>query len=69
LGGVSRDYEFTDLGKDQVLADCHIVGRGRTSGVEVEMAFAQLWRTRNGKSVYQEFSVSRAEALEAARSA
>ena len=56
--------EVLDLG-DRVLAVTTHRGKGRASGVPVEMQTAQVLTVRDGKIVRQENFPSRAEALEA----
>ena len=57
--------EFIDVG-DQVVAVVRQAGRGRLSGAEVELSFAQLWTLRDGKIVRMEMYPNREAALEAA---
>jgi ketosteroid isomerase-like protein len=58
-------YELVDAG-DQVLARTRHHGRGKTSGVEVEMLIFQLWTLRGGKVVRAKMYYDESEALEAA---
>jgi ketosteroid isomerase-like protein len=57
--------EFLDAG-DTVLARVTFRGRGRRSGVEVEIDQWQVWTFSEGKAVRGQALESRAEALEAA---
>jgi SnoaL-like domain len=45
------EYSGWKSGADWVLVDAHNLMRGRTSGVEVEIAVTQLWRLRRGRIV------------------
>jgi ketosteroid isomerase-like protein len=58
------DYEFLDAG-DRVVVLCHLKGKGRESGVEVESSIGQVWTVRDGKLVRQEMFRTPEEALEA----
>ena len=57
--------ELIDAGEHVVSADIER-GRGRSSGVEVEMTQYAVWTIHNGKVVRVVWFPSRAEALEAA---
>jgi ketosteroid isomerase-like protein len=57
--------EFIDAG-DRVLVTAYHRGRGRTSGVEVDGRFYEVYTLRDGKVVRVDEYVERAEALEAA---
>jgi uncharacterized protein len=57
--------EWIDAG-DQVIAIVHAYGRGRRSGVPVDMREAHLWTVREGKLRRLQTFATRAEALEAA---
>ena len=46
--------ELIDAGEDRVLAILHQRGRSKTTSLEVEMDFAQLWTVRDGKQVRME---------------
>jgi ketosteroid isomerase-like protein len=59
------DYEFFDAG-DRVVVLCHLKGKGRGSGVEVESSIGQVWTLRDGKLVHQQMFRTPEEALEAA---
>jgi ketosteroid isomerase-like protein len=41
--------ELTDAGPDQVLAVLHQQGASKSTGLAVDMHFAQLWTMRDGK--------------------
>jgi ketosteroid isomerase-like protein len=51
---------------DSVLASIHIMGRGKTSGVEVDTRLHLHFKIRDGKIVYLFEHTDRAAALEAA---
>jgi ketosteroid isomerase-like protein len=57
--------EFIDAG-DEVVVCLRLVGKGRGSGVEVEMPIFERFVFRDGKVVHRTLHSSRAEALEAA---
>jgi len=61
----AEPQEFIDAG-DSVLAVITFEGRGKQSGVDVNMEVFQLWTFRNGKVVRGRGFFDRAEALEAA---
>jgi ketosteroid isomerase-like protein len=56
--------EFIDAG-DRVLVTAYHRGRGRTSGVEVDGRFYEVYTLRDGKVVRVDEYVERADALEA----
>ena len=56
---------FIDAGDDQVLVGYLVSGRGRGSGVEVEMSRWNVYRLTNGLVTHVEIFDSKAEALEA----
>jgi len=63
------DYDFDDLidaGQDAVIAVVTRHGRGRASGVEVDMHVALVWTIREQRVARVVWFPSRAEALEAA---
>jgi ketosteroid isomerase-like protein len=49
------DYDLRALDDERVLAICRMRGRGRQSGAEVEMRFAQLWQFEDGRPVRMVF--------------
>jgi ketosteroid isomerase-like protein len=51
---------------DEVFVSVRFHGRGRSSGVEVEMRHCHLWTLRNGRVVRWRLFSTRREALEAA---
>jgi ketosteroid isomerase-like protein len=55
---------FIDAG-DDVIVVLRLRGRGKTSGIEVEMARANVYRIRDGLAVRVELFETEAEALEA----
>jgi uncharacterized protein len=57
--------EFIDAG-DSVVVAVRLSGRGRESGVELEMHVAHLWTVRDGKVVRGDVYRTADEALEAA---
>jgi len=61
----SEVEEWIDAG-DQVIAIVHSYGRGRRSGVPVDMREAHLWTVLNGKLKRLQVFGTKAEALEAA---
>ena len=56
---------YEDLG-DAVLVTVRYVGRGESTGLEIDQTFASLYRLRDGKTVSMRDYSTRAEALEAA---
>ena len=57
--------EFVDAG-DSVVVVVSISGRGRESGLELEMRVAHLWTVRNGKVDHGDVYRTKEEALAAA---
>jgi ketosteroid isomerase-like protein len=57
--------ELRDVG-DQVIAIETTRGRGRTSGLDVEITHASVWTVRKGKITRVQWFATREEALEAA---
>jgi ketosteroid isomerase-like protein len=45
------EWELREAGEERALAVIQMTGRGRESGVPVEMRFAQLWTFRDGRAV------------------
>jgi ketosteroid isomerase-like protein len=62
----TEPLEFIQTPDDRVLVSVCQRGRGRESGVPIEIHFFQLWTIRNGKLRKQELFRHRADALEAA---
>ena len=60
-----EDYELTDLG-DQVLVSVMVRGRGRASGVDVEMPLHGVWTIAGGRVVRTVWFATRDAAQEAA---
>jgi uncharacterized protein len=58
--------EFIDAG-EAVVVPVRISGRGKASGVKLEMQLAHLWVLRDGKVIRGEVYRTTEEALEAAR--
>jgi uncharacterized protein len=56
---------FREAG-DTVVAVMHQRGRSKTSGLQVDMHFAQVWTLRDGKIARMEMYADPAEAFEAA---
>jgi ketosteroid isomerase-like protein len=57
--------DFHDAGGDQVVAVMRQRGRSKTTGLPVDMTFAQVWTVRDGKQARMEMYADPAEALEA----
>jgi uncharacterized protein len=57
-------HEFIDAGEHVVVVQSQR-NRGRTSGIELEWNFAQVWTIQDAKVVRVEFFPTRGEALEA----
>jgi ketosteroid isomerase-like protein len=60
------DWEFDQGGPDSILALVDMRGRGRSSGVPVELHFAQVWRFRDGVPVRMVFYSDAEDARRAA---
>ncbi len=58
--------ELVDAGTDQVLAVLRQHGSSKTTGLEVDMHFAQLWTMRDGKYIRMRMYADPAEARRAA---
>jgi ketosteroid isomerase-like protein len=56
---------YEDLG-DAVLVTVRYIGRGESTGLEIDQTFASLYRIRDGRTVSMRDYSTRAEALEAA---
>jgi ketosteroid isomerase-like protein len=56
---------YEDLG-DSVLVTVRYVGRGESTGLEIDQTFASLYRLRDGKTVSMRDYSTRADALQAA---
>ena len=56
---------YEDLG-DAVLVTVRYVGRGESSGLEIDQTFTTLYRLRDGKTVSMRDYSTRSEAVEAA---
>jgi ketosteroid isomerase-like protein len=54
------------VGGRHVVADVRQLGRGKGSGVEVEMRAAYMWELRDGRAVRLQLHASREEAVDAA---
>jgi ketosteroid isomerase-like protein len=59
--------EFEPIGERHVVGDVRQSGRGRGSGIEVEMWLGYLWEVRGGKVVRLHIVPDRETALAAAR--
>ena len=57
--------EFVDAG-ERVVVTVHFAGRGRGSGIDVDVRLYQVWTLHDGKAVRMDEFTERAEALEAA---
>ena len=64
--GHQIDAEEMKDGADSVVACLHLTGRGKMSGVEVDLRVYQHLKLRDGKIVYVYEYEDRGEALEAA---
>ena len=64
--GHQIDVEEIKDGADSVVACLHLSGRGKMSGVEVDLRVYQHFKLRDGKIVYVYEYADRDEALEAA---
>jgi ketosteroid isomerase-like protein len=60
------DVEEMRDGADSVVACLHLTGRGKASGVEVDLRIYMHFKLREGKVVYLYEYAGRSEALEAA---
>jgi len=49
------DWELHEAGPDRALALIQMRGRGRESGVPVEMQFGQIWTFRDGRAIQMVF--------------
>jgi ketosteroid isomerase-like protein len=61
--------EIVEGGNDQVVAMIRVTGKGRNTGVDVELATAQVWTIRAGKAERVRLYLDRQEAMEAAGAA
>ena len=61
----ARAEEFIDAGDNVVVVGLRLTGRGKASGVEVDMPRC-LYRIRDGLAIRVELFETKAEALEAA---
>ena len=57
--------DLVDAG-DEVVAVLHQSGTSKTTGLQVDMDFAQLWTVENGKQTYMRMYADPEEALRAA---
>lgn len=62
----AEPLSFEDLGGDYVLVMVRYVGRGESSGIELDQQFATLYELRDGKTATMRDYPTRTEALEAA---
>jgi ketosteroid isomerase-like protein len=62
----AEPLSYEDLGDDHVLVMTRYVGRGESSGIEMDQTFAALYELREGKAVTMRDYPTRADALEAA---
>ena len=62
------DWKFEAVSPDTVLAFVDMLGTGRTSGVPVELHFAQVWSFREGVPVRMDYYAEDEEARRAAGS-
>ena len=63
----AEPLSFEDLGDDHVLVMVRYVGRGESSGIEMDQKLATLYELREGKVVTMRDYPTRAAALDAAR--
>jgi ketosteroid isomerase-like protein len=63
----AEPLSFEDLGDDHVLVMARYVGRGESSGIEMDQKVATLYELREGKVVTMRDYPTRAAALDAAR--
>jgi ketosteroid isomerase-like protein len=56
--------EYIDAG-DQIIVVARFVGRGKSSGVDVDRIWAYVWTIRDGKALRMEAYAERGEALRA----
>jgi ketosteroid isomerase-like protein len=61
------DAEEIVDGGERVLAMVRHVGRGRTSGIDIDQRFAMVWTLRNGRARRMDMYLTRDEALDAMR--
>jgi len=62
----AEPLSFEDLGGDFVLVMVRYIGRGESSGIEMDQRFATLYELRDGKTVTMRDYPTKTEALEAA---
>jgi ketosteroid isomerase-like protein len=62
----ARAEEIIDAGDDVVIVGLRLSGRGKASGVEVDMSRWNVYRVRDGLATRVELFETKAEALEAA---
>jgi ketosteroid isomerase-like protein len=55
-----------DAGNERYVFTVHVQGRGKASGIEVDMRIFDVWSFRDGKLVHRTSHMDKAEALEAA---
>jgi len=55
-----------DVGNDRYVFTAHVQGRGKASGIEVDMRIFDVWSFRDGKLAHRASYMDKAEALEAA---
>jgi ketosteroid isomerase-like protein len=60
------DWELEEAGSDTVLTFVDMRGRGRASGVPVDLHFAQVWSFRDGVPVRMDYYAEDEEARRAA---
>jgi ketosteroid isomerase-like protein len=61
----AEPLSYEDLGDDHVLVMTRYIGRGESSGVEMDQRYATLYGLREGKVVTMRDYPTRADALEA----
>ena len=64
-GYYAHAEELTDAGQGQVLVQARQGGRGKASGIELDMRYWQVFRMRDGRAIRVEVYSDKREALEA----
>ena len=64
-GYYAHAEQFTDAGDGQVLVRARQGGRGKQSGIEMDMRYWQVYRVRKGRAIRVEVYSEEREALEA----
>lgn len=64
-GFYAHAEQFTDAGDGQVLVRARQGGRGKQSGIEMDMRYWQVYRVRTGQAIRVEVYSEERDALEA----